>query len=187
MSNFTFNVFIRVLSWSTLYKREKILKWRVLKLLNVFSIKCSLNSLTLKYTVEFSRLDVFSVSFILSIRIPSCVFCFFLIFIKLRFLSVILVRKLVLSSFEKGKTPLDYFMQLQEVFFFQNVIYVCAYFVTFNMNPNITGIAAYCLKVFSNWFFTYFTGKFNWHGCFEDLIFPDYTSTKAKYKYLAIK
>ena len=170
MSNFTFDVFIRVLSWSTLYKREKILKWRVLKLLNVFSINCTLNSLTLKYTVEFSRSDVFSISFILSIRIPSCVLCFFLIVIVKIFICNSCKEVGVVQFWKRKNTSRVFYAAPRSVFFFQNVIYVCAYFVTFNMNPNITGIAAYCLKVFSNWFFTYFTGKFNWHGCFEDLI-----------------
>ena len=92
--------------------------------------------------------------------------------INLRFLPVIVVRKLVLSSFEKGKTPIEQSMQLQETFSFFGMLCLCVYPVTFNMNPDIAGIAAYCPTVSSNCFFTYFTGKFNWHGCFEYLIFP---------------
>ena len=136
------------------------------------STKCSLNSSTLKYVEEFSRSDVLSASFILSIRIPSCVLCFFLTVINLRFLPVIVVRKLVLSSFEKGKTLFEHSMQLQEAFSFFRMLYVCVFSVTFNMNPDIACIAAYCPMVSSNRFFTYFRGKFNWHGCFEYLIFP---------------
>ena len=85
-----------------------------------------------------------SASFILSIRIPSFVLCFFLTVINLRFLPVIVVRKLVLSSFEKGKTLFEHSMQLQEAFSFFRMLYVCVFIVTFNMNPDIADIAAYC-------------------------------------------
>ena len=126
MSNFTFNVFM-VLNWSILEESEEIFRWRALKTLKVLASKCSLNSSTLKYVEEFSRSDVLSASFILSIRIPSCVLCFFLTVINLRFLPVIVVRKLVLSSFEKGKTLFEHSMQLQEAFSFFRMLYVCVF------------------------------------------------------------
>ena len=65
-----------------------------------------------------------SASFILSIRIPFCVLCFFLIVINLRFLPLIVMKKLVLCSFGKGKTPLEHSIQLQEAFSFFSTLYV---------------------------------------------------------------
>ena len=64
-----------------------------------------------------------SASFILSIRNPSCVLCFFLTVINLRFLPVIVVRELALSSFEKGKTPFEHSMQLPEALSFFRMLY----------------------------------------------------------------
>ena len=98
-----------------------------MKPLNLLVSKCSLNSSTLKYVEEFSGSDVLSASFILSIRIPSCVLFFFLTVVNLRFLLVIVVRKLVLYSFEKGKTPYEHPMQLQEAFSFFRMLYVCVF------------------------------------------------------------
>ena len=61
-------------------------------------------------------LVVFSASFRLSIKISSCVLCFFLVVINLSFLPAIVVKKLVSFNFDKGKTSLEHSMQLQEAF-----------------------------------------------------------------------
>ena len=98
-----------------------------IKTLKVLASKCSWNSSTLKFVEEFSRSDVLSASFTLSIRNPYCLWCFFLTVINLRFLPVIVVRKLVLSSFEKGKTPFENSIQLQEAFSFFRMLYVCVF------------------------------------------------------------
>ena len=89
--------------------------------------------------------EVFSASFILSIRISSCVLCFFLIVINLRFLPVTVVRKLVLSSFEKGKTPLEYFMQLQEAFSFFRMFLATAF--SHILQGNLTGTVVFLLSL----------------------------------------
>ena len=85
------------------------MKVKSIETVNCVSMKLLIKLIDIKIC---SRSDVFSASFILSIRIPFCLLRFFLIVINLKFLPVIVVEKLVLSRFEKGKTPLQHFLQL---------------------------------------------------------------------------
>ena len=129
-----------VCSWSKLYVRNQMFKWKRLSLVKYFESKASLNSLMSKYVDELGISGSLRTLFVLWIRTFPLPKSPFLVAKSVIFFPRVVWWNSLLFSFKKGNWSLEHSIQNHWALSFFNKSCLWIYLVAFYVSGNVTNV-----------------------------------------------